>query len=127
MATVTAVFGIKRNIRDVNDIIKCEVENAKNNPSKPKLKIVVDDKVKPENKIVRATLEGKDKAFERIVKEVESRDPNNKCERIVLMDGERTLETKAKEYLMPKGFVFILDLFHVMERFSTIMKNEKYI
>jgi len=120
MATVTAVFGIERNIRDVNDIIKCEVDNSKKNPSKPKLKIVVDDKVKPENKIVRATLEGKDKAFERIVKEVESRDPNHKCERVVLMDGERALETKAKEYLMPKGFVFILDLFHVMERLWTL-------
>jgi hypothetical protein len=120
MATVTAVFGIEKNIRTANDIIKYEVDNSKKNPSKPKLKIAVEDKVKPENKIVRATLEGKDKAFERIVNEVESRDPNHKCERVVLMDGECALETKVKEYLMPIGFVFILDLFHVMERLWTL-------
>jgi len=116
MATVTAVFGIERNIREVDDIIKYEVDNSKNNPSKPKLKIEADTGPKPENKIVRATLEGKDKAFERIVKEVESRDPGSCCERVLLMDGERALETKAKDYLMPLGFVFILDLFHVIER-----------
>lgn len=120
MATVTAVFGVEKNIRDVDDIIKYEIDNSKNNPLKSKLKIVVDDGPKPENKIVRATLEGKDKAFERIVKEVESRDPGNNCRRVLLMDGERALETMAKKYLMPITFIFILDLFHVMERLWTL-------
>jgi tetratricopeptide (TPR) repeat protein len=120
MATVTAVFGIDRNIRDVNDIVKYETDNSEKNPAKPRLKIVTDDEPKPKNKIVRATLEGKEKAFERIVMETESRDPNERCDRILLMDGETALEKKAKEYLTPRGFVIILDLFHVMERLWTL-------
>ena len=39
----------------------------------------------------------KEKAFERIVMEIDSRDPNQNCDRIVLMDGEPALEKKAKE------------------------------
>ena len=63
MSTVTAVYGIERNIRDVSDIIKYETESSKNNPQKPKLEIVKDDGPKPQNKIVRATLKGKAEAF----------------------------------------------------------------
>ena len=120
MATVTAVYGVDRNIRDVNDIIKYETENSGKNPVKPKLQIVKDDGPKAQNKILRATLGGKEKAFERIVSEVESRDPNNACERVLLMDGERVLEKKAEEYLIPKGFVIVLDLLHVMEHLWTL-------
>ena len=116
MATVTAVFGVERNIRAVDDIIKHEIGNSASNPGKTKLKIATEDGPKPENKIVRATLEGKKKAFERIVEEVKNRDPENKCERVLLMDGEPALEKKAKEYLIPLCFIFILDLFHVMEK-----------
>jgi len=120
MATVTAVFGIERNIRDVDDIVKYETDNSEKNPVPPKLKIVTDDEPKPKNKIVRATLEGKAQAFERVVKEIDSRDPNESCDRIVLMDGEPALEKKAKEFLTPMGFTIILDLFHVMERLWTL-------
>ena len=117
MATVTAAFGIERNIRTVDDIVKYEIDNSENNPNKKYgLKIVSKNEPQSQNKIVRATLEGKDKGFKRLIDEVEKRDPNNKCERIVLMDGERALEKKAKEYLIPIGFILILDLFHVMER-----------
>jgi len=66
MATVTAVFGIDRNIRDVDDIVKYETDNSEKNPAKPRLKIVTANEPKPQNKIVRATLEGKEKGFERI-------------------------------------------------------------
>jgi len=120
MATVTAVFGIERNIRDVDDIVQYETDNSEKNPAAAKLKIVTANEPKPENKIVRATLEAKEQAFERIVEEIESRDPTGSCERIVLMDGERALEKKAKELLMPIGFIMILDLFHVMERLWTL-------
>ena len=120
MASVTAVFGIERNIRDVNDIVKYETDNSENSPVPPKVKIVTDDESKPKNKIVRATLEGKEEAFERIATEIDSRDPNKKCDRILLMDGEPALEKKAEEFLTPKGFIIILDLFHVMERLWTL-------
>ena len=120
MATVTAVFGIERNIRDVDDIVKYETDNSEKNPAPAKLEIVTKDEPKPENKIVRATLEGKEEAFERIVMDIDSRDPDQRCDRIVLMDGEPALEKKAKEFLTPMGFIIILDLFHVMERLWTL-------
>jgi len=120
MATVTAVFGIDRNIRDVDDIVKYETDNSEKNPAKPRLKIVTDNEPKPQNKIVRATLEGKEKGFERIITETDARDPHKRCDRIVLMDGEPALEKKAKENLTPRGFTIILDLFHVMERLWTL-------
>ncbi len=120
MATVTAVFGIERNIRDVDDIVKYETDNSEKNPAPAKLEIVTKDEPKPENKIVRATLEGKEEAFERIVMDIDSRDPDQRRDRIVLMDGEPGLEKKAKEFLTPMGFIIILDLFHVMERLWTL-------
>ena len=35
MATVTAVFGIERNIRDVDDIVKYETDNSEKNSAPP--------------------------------------------------------------------------------------------
>ncbi len=117
MATVTAIFGIDRNIRTVEDIIKHEIMGTESDPDKKvKLKIVTSDEPAPQNKIVRGTLEGKDKGFERLVAEIKNRDPGNKCEKVVIMDGERALEKKAKKYFLHLGFIIILDLFHVMEK-----------
>ena len=45
---------------------------------------------------------------------MEQRDPNNRCERVALMDGESALEKNTLKYLL--GFIIILDLFHVMEK-----------
>jgi len=110
MSTVTAVYGIERNIRDVDDIIRQETENNTRSLT------VVDSKagIIPQNKVVRATLQGKDRAFEKMAIEVNLRDPENNKERIALMDGEKALANKTKEHLT--GFTIILDLFHVMER-----------
>ena len=110
MSTVTAVYGIERNIRDVDDIIRQETENITRSLT------VVDSKegITPQNKVVRSTLQGKDRAFENMAIEVNLHDPENNKERIALMDGEKALANKTKEHLT--GFKIILDLFHVMER-----------
>lgn len=110
MSTVTAVYGIERNLRDVDDIIRQETENNTRSLT------VVDSKegILPQNKVVRSTLQGKDRAFQNMATEVDLRDPENNKERIALMDGEKTLANKTKEHLT--GFIIILDLFHVMER-----------
>ena len=110
MSTVTAVYGIERNIRDVDDIIRQETEQNTRSLT------VVDSKegITPQNKVVRSTLKGKDRAFLNMAIEVNLRDPENNKERIALMDGEKALANKTKEHLT--GFTIILDLFHVMER-----------
>jgi hypothetical protein len=110
MSTVTAVYGIEKNIRSVDDIIKDKTGE------KTRSLVVLDKKkgVLPQNKVVRATLKGKDQAFQNMAKEVALRDPEGNKDHIALMDGEKALANKTKEYL--PGFTIILDLFHVMER-----------
>ena len=110
MSTVTAVYGIEKNIRSVDDIIKDKTGE------KTRSLVVLDKKkgVLPQNKVVRATLKGKDQAFQNMAKEVALRDPDGNKDHIALMDGEKALANKTKEYL--PGFTIILDLFHVMER-----------
>ncbi len=110
MSTVTAVYGIEKNIRSVDDIIKDKTRE------KTRSLVVIDKKkgVIPQNKVVRATLKGKDQAFKNMAMEVALRDPEGIKERVALMDGEKALANKTKEYL--PGFTIILDLFHVMER-----------
>ena len=92
MSTVTAVYGIERNIRDVDDIIRQETEQNTRSLT------VVDSKegIIPQNKVVRSTLQGKDRAFENMAIEVDLRDPENNKERIALMDGEKALANKTK-------------------------------
>ena len=110
MSTVTAVYGIEQNIRSADDIIRTETD------IKTQSLVVLDKKkgVIPQNKVVRATLEGKDRAFQNMAEEVTLRDPEGKKDHIALMDGEKALANKTEEYL--PGFTIILDLFHVMER-----------
>jgi hypothetical protein len=110
MPTVSAVYGIEKNIRNADDIIKEETGY------KTRSVVVLDRKkgIIPQNKVVRATLKGKEEAFIKIAKEVSRRDPENKKVHIALMDGEKALASKTEEYL--PGFTIILDLFHVMER-----------
>jgi hypothetical protein len=116
MATVTAVFGTERNVRKAEDIIKEEVESKEKEHANSLhiVKLDTKDEPRPQNKYVRATLKGKDIAFERLAGEIEQRDPHNRCDRVALMDGESALEKKTLKYL--PGFMIILDLFHVMEK-----------
>ena len=110
MSTVTAVYGIEQNIRSADDIIRDETED------KTRSVVVLDKKkgIIPQNKVVRATLKGKDQAFKNMAEEVALKDPEGIKDHIALMDGEKALANKTEEYL--PGFTIILDLFHVMER-----------
>ena len=93
MPTVTAVFGIEKNIRSVDDIIKDKTRE------KTRSLVVIDKKkgVIPQNKVVRATLKGKDQAFKNMAMEVALRDPEGIKERVALMDGEKALANKTKD------------------------------
>jgi len=113
MATVTAVYGIDRNERKIEDIVKEKIAEKNNETTKESK-----NAPKPQNKLIRGTLEGKDIAFENLKKEVLKRDPNNKCDQIALVDGEVSLAKKITQFL--SGFIIIIDLFHVMERLWTL-------
>ncbi|MBA7624794.1 hypothetical protein ES703_32207 [subsurface metagenome] len=79
---------------------------------------------RPQNKYIRATLKGKDVAFERVTEEVEHRDPHNRCERVALMDGESALEKKTLRYLSGfKDLYFLSVVRGYNESQSTLARN----
>jgi hypothetical protein len=101
-AVVTAVYTVKPHQRTADDIIK-EVRDKETPQNRPK----------PQNKKVRATLQGKQDGMDWVKCEVERRDPQNQKHHVCLMDGSRGLWSLALCILT--GFTFILDLFHVLE------------
>jgi hypothetical protein len=101
-AVVSAVYTIAAEPRTAEDVIR-EVREHESPPQRPK----------PQNKRLRATLEGKTDAFEWVRREVERRDGERTKHRVCLMDGSRGLWKAARDTLT--GFTFILDLFHALE------------
>lgn len=115
MSTVTAVYTIDKNERTVDDVIKevIEADRAVKAKEKPNGVESKKERPKPKNKIVKATLAGKEEAFKDLSKQVTERDPDGKKKRVALVDGEHKLRELVKTYLV--GFCIILDLFHVLE------------
>ena len=68
---------------------------------------------RPCNKVVQATLEGKEPAFRRLKEEVIKRDPTKKKQGVALVDGEHKLRQLMKKHL--PWFLVIIDIYHVME------------
>jgi hypothetical protein len=67
---------------------------------------------RPQGKQVFETLEGKEKAFAFLEKEIVKRTVKN-AKKVILLDGEANLSELAKKYL--PGFEVIRDVFHVSE------------
>ena len=101
-AVVAAVYTIAPYPRTAEEIV-AEVQDKQTPPKRPK----------PQNKRLRATLDGKEDAFAWAVREVERRDPHRRKVRVCLLDGAKALWRLALSTLT--GFIYILDLFHVNE------------
>lgn len=112
MSTVTAIYTVDRHYRKPEDIVKASMPRS-NNSNDEKIKKETLARPTPQNKIVKATLEGKKAAFEDLVKQVQQRDPQSNKEHVALVDGERKLRELLIKYL--PGFCIILDLYHVLE------------
>jgi hypothetical protein len=67
----------------------------------------------PCNKVVQATLDGKESAAQRLKIEIEKRDPKHEKQGVALVDGEHKLRNLIKIYL--PWFLIIIDIYHVME------------
>lgn len=107
MSTVTAVYTIDRYIRTPEDVLK---DIAKTDPERAQS---AQERPRPHAKITRATLQGKNKAFECLANEVKRRDPlGSKC-LVALIDGEKKLRALMREHF-PDACV-ILDIYHVLE------------
>ena len=106
-ATVVATYTIAPQERTVEDIL-VEVRGEETQGMEGK-----SSRPRPQSKRVRASLEGKEESFAWARQEVERRDPEGKKQRVCLMDGDPALWRWAQQVL--EGFIFILDLFHVLE------------
>ncbi len=74
----------------------------------------------PQNPHVRATLQGKDKAFQDLARRVRRRDPHGHKPVVALLDGDPALEQRLRAALGAEGLedrvdAVIADLWHVME------------
>jgi hypothetical protein len=99
MSTVIGVYTIARHERTVEDFLS----RGKKEEKRPH----------PCNKVVQATLEGKESAFQRLKEEVIKRDPKKEKQGVALVDGEHKLRQLMKKYL--PWFLIIIDIYHVME------------
>jgi hypothetical protein len=99
MSTVIGVYTIAAHERTVEDFLS----RGKKEEKRPR----------PCNKVVQATLEGKESAFQRLKEEVTKRDPKKEKQGVALVDGEHKLRQLMKKYL--PWFLIIIDIYHVME------------
>jgi len=101
-AVVAAVYTIGAQPRTAEDVVR-EVRDKEPPAKRPK----------PQNKRLRATLNGKEDAFAWVRDEVARRDPEGRKQRVCLTDAGTGLQRLALAKL--DGFTLILDLFHVLE------------
>jgi hypothetical protein len=81
----------------------------------------------PVGKRLRATLEGKDSAFARLVADVRQRDGPHIRHRVALTDGDPALQQRMRERL--PGFTLVLDFVHVagyVKAAATALLGEDY-
>lgn len=99
MSTVIGVYTIASHARTAEDFLTGGQKE--------------DKRPHPCNKVIQATLEGKETAFQRLKEEVVKRDPEKKKQGVALVDGEHKLRQLMKKYL--PWFLIIIDIYHVME------------
>ena len=72
-----------------------------------------EERPRPQNKVLQATLQSKETGALRLKKEILKRDPEKKKPSVALMDGEHKLRELIKTHL--PWFLIIIDIYHVIE------------
>jgi hypothetical protein len=106
-AVAYSVFTIDRFERTADDVVREVRDDATivepgERPERPK----------PVNKYTRATLNGREEAFQEVARLLDERDPSRKKQRLLLMDGSEDLQKRAKQCL--PSCLLILDIWHVL-------------
>jgi len=110
-AVVTAIYTIAPYRRTPEDVLYALLpdladDTAKNKDSKPKRPV-------PVGKEVRATMDGKDVAFEYLTGKVDQREGKHIKQRVALTDGAEPLQDRVKEHL--PSYTLVLDIIHTAE------------
>jgi len=109
-AVVTAIYTITPYRRTPQDVVDALVPaQGKTEPkSRPSSQRPV-----PVGKQVRATLEGKDVAFERLAQRITQREGSHIQHRVALTDGAEPLQNRMLK--LPSSFTLVLDIIHASE------------
>ncbi len=105
-AIVTTIYTISSAPRTPEEVVD-NLFHPNKKATKPKAS------PKPQNKHVWATLDGKDTAFTRLVKQVEARQGDHILHKIALTDGDPALQTRVETQI--SDFKLILDFIHPNE------------
>lgn len=109
-AVVTAIYTIDPYLRTPQDVVDALVPKQDKTEQKPKSP---SQRPVPVGKEVRATLEGKDVAFEHLTRSVTQREGTHIQHRVALTDGAEPLQNRMLE--LPSQFTLVLDIIHAIE------------
>ncbi|NIS81115.1 MAG: ISKra4 family transposase, partial [Anaerolineales bacterium] len=109
-AVVTAIYTIEPYWRTAQEIVDTLVPEQEQEEPEPKPH---SQRPTPVGKEVRATLEGKDVAFERLTQRVAQREDRHFQHRVALTDGSEPLQDRMLEQL--PQFTLVLDIIHASE------------
>lgn len=109
-AVVTAVYTTDRHVRSPEDVTRHIRDDATVAPPDHDLP----ERPKPRNKRLRATLGGKDAAFAEVRRQFDERDPDQTMERVVLTDGDESLQERAVALGTAANLTIVLDIMHVL-------------
>lgn len=105
-AVVTGVYTIAPHKRTPEEVVASFFHQDENSDRKE----TASERVKPQNKQLWATLEGKDTALERLAEQVEKREGSHIEHHVALTDGCEALQTRVLSYC--PDFTLILDFIH---------------
>ncbi len=109
-AVVTAIYSIEPYLRTPQDVVDALVPELAQNEVDPDASAVPSPRPMPFSKEVRATLDGKKVAFDRLIESVAQRDGEHITHRVALTDGAESLQDRV-ENLLPQ-FTLVLDIIH---------------
>lgn len=104
-AVVTSVYTIAARPRTPEDVVASYFDKEPTDPGT--------ERNRPQNKKLWATLQGKDKAFQRLRGQVDKREGTHIQHRVALCDGDDALQTRFEGYF--HNFTLILDFIHADE------------
>jgi len=138
MAVATADFTFEPEARTAEEMVAIlmKEETTKTQENDSKRRGCKSDRKNPRmpvNTRIAGTLTGKETAIKELAGRVHQRDPTGEKTIIVLVDGEKSLETQIrsvfrKEKLLARVDAFILDIMHAMEYLweaGTVLLGEK--
>lgn len=112
-AVVTAVYTIEPYQRTPQEVVEALLRDLTSNAEAERVSSAPPQRPVPVGKEVRATLKGKDVAFDRLTQRVAQREGAHIQHRVALTDGDEALQDRFRDQL--SRFTLVLDIIHASE------------